>query len=176
MMLDHYAQAVVDFVHSHAAWTAPVAGVLAFAELLAFISLLVPAWAAMVGIGVLIDPMAIAFVPVWLAAAAGAALGDWVSYWAGLKLGPAVAHAWPLSRRPGIIPQGERFVTRWGALGIFIGRFSGPLRASVPLVAGIFAMPYWRFQAANVISALAWAGVLLTLGDVAGAIFRWIWP
>ena len=51
-------------------------------------------------------------------------------------------------------------------LGIFIGRFFGPLRASVPLVAGIFEMPYWRFQIANFTSAFVWAAVLLTLGDV----------
>ncbi len=55
----------------------------------------------------------------------------------------------------------------WGVPGIFIGRFFGPLRAAVPLVAGIFEMPYWHFQAANFISAFVWAGVLLLFGDVA---------
>jgi membrane protein DedA with SNARE-associated domain len=39
------------------------------------------------------------------------------------------------------------------------------LRATVPLAAGIFEMPYWRFQAANVLSALVWSAVLLLLGD-----------
>ncbi len=65
-----------------------------------------------------------------------------------------------------MIPRGEAFIKKWGALGVFIGRFFGPLRASVPLVAGIFEMPYWRFQFANFTSALVWAAVLLTLGDV----------
>ena len=46
----------------------------------------------------------------------------------------------------------------------------------MPLVAGIFAMPYWRFQAANFISAFVWVAMLLTLGDVATAIFKLIWP
>ena len=73
---------------------------------------------------------------------------------------------WPLSQHPTIIPAGEAFVRKWGAFAIFIGRFSGPLRASVPLVAGVFAMPYWRFQVANFTSAFVWAAVLLTLGDV----------
>jgi membrane protein DedA with SNARE-associated domain len=36
-----------------------------------------------------------------------------------------------------------------GLLGIFVGRFSGPLRASVPLIAGILNMPYLPFQIAN---------------------------
>jgi membrane protein DedA with SNARE-associated domain len=79
-----------------------------------------------------------------------------------------------LSRHPQLIPKGEAFITRWGALGIFIGRFSGPLRASVPLVAGVFAMPYWRFQAANFTSAFVWAAVLLTLGDVTSTTIKWL--
>ena len=53
-----------------------------------------------------------------------------------------------------------------GHPGIFIGRFFGPLRASVPLVAGIFAMPFWPFQFANFASAFVWSAVLLTIGDV----------
>jgi membrane protein DedA with SNARE-associated domain len=33
-------------------------------------------------------------------------------------------------------------------------------------VAGIFEMPFWPFQIANVTSAFVWAAVLLTLGDL----------
>jgi membrane protein DedA with SNARE-associated domain len=43
-------------------------------------------------------------------------------------------------------------------------------------VAGIFDMPYWRFQAANFISAFVWVAMLLTLGDVVATIFSLIWP
>jgi membrane protein DedA with SNARE-associated domain len=45
----------------------------------------------------------------------------------------------------------------------------------VPLVAGIFEMPYWRFQLANFSSAFVWAAVLLTLGDIMSMIFAWVW-
>jgi len=173
--LQSFVQVVIDFVHEHEIWAAPIVGALAFGESLAFISLLLPAWAALVGIGVLIGPSGIAFWPVWVAGAIGAALGDWLSYWVGVKLGSAVANVWPLSRHPGLIPQGEAFVRRWGVFAVFVGRFSGPLRASVPLVAGIFAMPYWWFQATNFTSAFVWAGVLLTLGDVVAKVFAWIW-
>jgi membrane protein DedA with SNARE-associated domain len=44
----------------------------------------------------------------------------------------------------------------------------------VPLVAGVFAMPYWRFQIANFTSAFIWAGVLLTLGDVTSTTIKWL--
>lgn len=173
--LEAHAQLIVDFVRVHEAWAAPVVFALAFGESLAFISLLIPAWAALVAIGVLIGSGDLNFWPIWVAGSIGAALGDWLSYWIGVKLGPPVAHVWPLSRHPELIPRGERFVTRWGVLAIYIGRFFGPLRASVPLVAGIFAMPYWRFQIANFTSAFLWAAVLLTLGDVVAKLVKWVW-
>lgn len=163
------------FVRDHAAWAAPIAFVLAFAESLAFISLVVPAWAALVGIGALATANGIGFWQVWIAASLGAALGDWLSYWIGLKLERSVQHMWPLSRHPDLIPRGEAFMKRWGMLGIFIGRFFGPLRASVPLVAGIFEMPYWRFQFANFASAFIWAAALLTIGDAVSFGLRWLW-
>jgi membrane protein DedA with SNARE-associated domain len=171
-----FTQQVVEFARAHEAWAGPIVGVLAFGESLAFISLLIPAWAILVALGTVIGKSGISFWPIWVAGAVGAALGDWLSYWVGLKLGPAVAHVWPLSRHPELIPRGERFVAKWGVLAIFIGRFFGPLRASVPLVAGIFLMPYWRFQGANFISAFVWVAILLTLGDVVATIFSLIWP
>ncbi len=167
-----YFQQLVGFAKTHEAWAAPIVGLLAFGESLAFISLLIPAWGALVAIGAMIGPSGINFWPVWVAGSVGAALGDWLSYWIGVKLGPPVAHMWPLSRHPDLLPRGEAFVKRWGVPAIFIGRFFGPLRAAVPLVAGIFEMPYWSFQFANVTSAFLWAGVLLTLGDVVGKAFK----
>jgi membrane protein DedA with SNARE-associated domain len=174
MDFDQYTQPIIDYVRVHQVWAAPIVFVLCFAESLAFISLLIPAWAVLVGIGAIISASGLNFWPIFIAGSIGAALGDWLSYWVGLKLEDRVYHTWPLSQNPQIIPVGEAFVRRWGALGIFIGRFSGPLRASVPLVAGVFAMPYWRFQVANFTSAFVWTAVLLTLGDVTSTTIKWL--
>jgi membrane protein DedA with SNARE-associated domain len=175
MTIHDYGQDIVAFVREHAAWAPAIMFVLAFMESLAFISLLVPAWGALVAIGALIGPDGISFWPVWVAGALGAALGDWLSYWIGLKIGPPVAHMWPLSNHPQLIPRGEAFVKKWGALSVVVGRFFGPLRAAVPLVAGIFEMPYWRFQIANFGSAFLWAGVLLTIGDTVAKLIGRFW-
>ena len=174
--IDAYFHQIVEFVRVHETWAAPIVFCLAFGESLAFISLLIPAWGALVAIGYLIGPSGINFWPVWIAGALGAACGDWLSYWVGLKAGPSVGKIWPLSRHPDLLPRGERFMKRWGVPGIFIGRFFGPLRASVPLIAGILAMDYWRFQLANFTSALVWAWVLLELGDVVSKAVAWVWP
>lgn len=171
-----YVDQIIAFSREHAVWAPPIVFALAFGESLAFISLLIPAWGALVAIGALIGSSGINFWPVWIAASLGAALGDWLSYWIGQKLEFRVQHIWPLSRHPELIPRGERFVKTWGVAGIFIGRFFGPLRASVPLIAGIFEMPFWRFQIANFLSAFVWAAVLLTLGDGIYEAFKLFWP
>ncbi|MGO3931888.1 DedA family protein [Rhodopseudomonas pseudopalustris] len=165
---------IIDFVREHQAWAAPVVMALAFGESLAFISLVVPAWGALVAIGALIGVSGISFWPVWLAGAAGAALGDWLSYWFGYRYKDNVAQIWPLSKFPGLLLRGEAFVQKWGVPSIFIGRFFGPLRASVPLAAGIFEMPFWSFQIANVLSALVWSAVLLLFGDGLSIAANWI--
>jgi membrane protein DedA with SNARE-associated domain len=175
MDLQAIVQQTVDFVRNNEVWAAPIVFALAFGESLAFISLLIPAWGALVAIGALISSSDISFWPIWIAASLGAAAGDWLSYWVGLKLEYTVAHVWPLSRHPDFIPRGEAFMKKWGVPGIFIGRFFGPLRASVPLIAGIFEMPFWRFQVANFSSALVWAAVLLTIGDVISKAVKWVW-
>jgi membrane protein DedA with SNARE-associated domain len=173
--IEAYSQQILDFIRVNQAWAPPIVMLLAFGESLAFISLLIPAWAALVGIGALISAGQINFWPIWVAASIGAALGDWLSFWIGRKLEHTAQNVWPLSRHPELIPKGEAFMKKWGTAGIFIGRFFGPLRASVPLVAGIFHMPFWRFQIANVTSAFVWAAVLLTLGDVFAKGVKWIW-
>ena len=168
--MEQYVQAVIEFVRANQIWAIPIVGLLAFAELLAFMSLIVPAWAALVGIGALIGLGGLEFVPIWIAAAVGAALGDWLSYWLGFTFKDRIAQIWPLSRYPDLLPKGEALIRRFGVFAVAIGRFFGPLRASVPLVAGIFVMPWWPFQIANFGSAFVWAAVLLAPGALG---FSW---
>src|SRR5436853_3161927 len=107
MSIEDYGHQVVEFVRAHEAWAAPIVFALAFGESLAFVSLILPAWAALVGIGALLGAGGIDFVPVWVAGAVGAALGDWLSYWVGTKFKTSVANVWPLSRHPQLLPRGE---------------------------------------------------------------------
>src|SRR5471032_951570 len=93
--MEDFGRALADFVRDHQVWAAPIVLVLAFGESLAFISLLIPAWGALVAIGALIGVSGISFWPVWLAGALGAALGDWVSYWFGFRFKEHVAEMWP---------------------------------------------------------------------------------
>ena len=91
--IEAYSQQILEFIRVNQAWAPPVVMLLAFGESLAFISLLLPAWAALVGIGALISAGQINFWPIWVAASIGAALGDWLSYWIGRKLEHTAQHA-----------------------------------------------------------------------------------
>ncbi len=138
-----YAHQIVEFVHDHEAWAAPVVFALAFGESLAFISLLIPAWAALVGIGVLIasgDLELLADLGGGLARRGVRRLAVLLDRRQARSAGGAHLAAVAPSRSD---PDGRALREDVGACSaIFIGRFFGPLRASVPLVAGIFAMPY----------------------------------
>jgi len=96
----------------------------------------------------------------------GAALGDWVSYAIGFHLKERAHHVWPLSRRPELLPQAEAFFRRYGMLSVVLCRFFSPLRATVPLLCGVFEMPALRFQVANWLSAPIWAFALLAPGGL----------
>jgi len=153
------------FIQAHAAWAAPIVFVLAFLKALAFVSLVVPGMTILLTIGALIGAAHIPFLPIWIAISIGAALGDWVSYAIGYRLKDRARHIWPLSRKPELLPRAESFFARWGAMSVVLCRFISPLRATIPLLCGIFEMPFWPFQVANWFSAFLWAGTLLAPGS-----------
>jgi membrane protein DedA with SNARE-associated domain len=161
-----YSDAVLAFVREYRALMPIVVFILAFGESLAFVSLIFPFWGMLVALGALVGASgSLDFWLVMTAAAVGAALGDWLSYWLGYHYHDQIARMWPLNRYPDLLPKGRKFFDKWGAWAIVIGRFSGPLRASVPIVAGAVEMPAMTFQIANWTSAFLWAFVLLAFGD-----------
>lgn len=164
MDIDALRTTTLAFVEAHKAWTPLIAGGLAFCESIAVLSLFVPATVILVGVGALVGGADIAFWPVVIGAAFGAALGDWISYEAGHWLGPGAKTKWPLRHYPDLFAKAEAFIGRWGLAAVAFGRFFGPARALVPLLAGILGLSRLPFQAANITSALVWAFVLLAPG------------
>jgi membrane protein DedA with SNARE-associated domain len=166
------AQSLIGFIQDHAAWAVPIAFTLGFLKALAFVTMVVPGITIMLAMGTLVGASGIEFVPVWIAVSIGSGLGDWVSYAIGYRLKDRARGIWPLSRHPEWLPRGERFFRRWGAMSVVLCRFFSPLRATVPLLCGIFEMPMLPFQIANWSSAFLWAGVLLAPGSFLGHLVR----
>lgn len=154
----------LHFVQEHQNWALPVIFILAFCESLAFISLLVPATVILIGVGTLVGAGALSFFWVWLFSSLGAILGDTISYYFGKHYHDAILHLWPLSNHPKLIENGKDFFYKYGAASVFIGRFFGPFRAIVPLIAGITLMPNWLFNLANITSGLLWSFAILAPG------------
>lgn len=164
---------ITVFIEQNRALAAPIVLLLAFGESIAFISLVLPFWGMLVAIGAAVGLWSAEFFLVWVAASVGAALGDWVSYWLGYRFHDRIARMWPLSRYPDLMPKGHAFFEKYGMWAIVLGRFSGPLRASVPLVAGATEMNRVKFQIANWSSAFLWAFVLMVFGGGIGEVLSW---
>ncbi|GGF60596.1 cytochrome o ubiquinol oxidase [Azorhizobium oxalatiphilum] len=158
---------VLAFVEQHQQWAAPIVFALAFGESLAVLSIFIPATVLLLGIGALIEASGLSFWPIWMAASLGAILGDTVSYIIGYYFKDGVKRMWPLSRHPEMVAQAESFFARYGVWGVAVGRFFGPARAVVPLLAGILAMRQIPFQIANIGSAFAWSFAMLAPGAAA---------
>ena len=162
---------MIAFIQAHVAWVVPITFLLSFFKSLAFVSLVVPSSLVVAAIGALVGMSEVEVWPVWLAISVGAALGDWVSYAVGYRLKDRVRQMWPFSRRPYLIPRGERFFQRWGAMSVVLCRFFSPLRATVPLLCGVFEMPFLVFQIANWTSAFLWGAVILAVGMGVARVF-----
>lgn len=160
MSVSDFVAAVVDFVRTHQDWAAPIAFLVAFAESFCFVSIVWPGTSILVGITALLAASGASnalILPSVLAATAGGAVGYALSYWIGRYFKDHVPHIWPFRTRPELIRHGEQFFARYGGWGVFIGHFVGPVRAVIPVVAGMFNMPHLTFQIANVSSAFIWA-------------------
>jgi membrane protein DedA with SNARE-associated domain len=166
--MDDIVQPTLAFVAAHAHWAAAIMFVTAFGESFAFLSLLFPGTTLLIAAGTLMSGGTLPYAPVLIGAVGGATLGDSVSYWIGRRFGGGIARLWPFSRNPEMLPSGIRFFARHGGKSVFIGRFFGPMRAVIPLAAGMMRMPRAWFWFANVASALVWAPMLLFAGDAVG--------
>jgi len=166
--MEDIAQPILDFIKQHQSWAIAVMFVTGFIESSAFISLLFPGATLLVTAGALIKTGVLPHQPVVVGAILGAALGYWVSYSIGNNFGGGIARFWPFTRNLELLPSGIRFFERHGGKSVFIGRFYGPIRAIIPLAAGIMCMPRHRFWIANITSALVWAPMLLFAGDAVG--------
>ncbi|MCU0953455.1 MAG: VTT domain-containing protein [Hyphomicrobium sp.] len=160
MNLQELVEPIVEFVRTHEEWAVPMAFLVAFAESFCFLSILWPGTAILVGITALLAASGAdqsILVPAIVAAGLGGTLGYAVSYWIGLYFKDSIPNIWPFKNKPELIRHGENFFEKWGGWGVFLGHFFGPVRAIIPVVAGMFRMRQLPFQIANAASAFIWA-------------------
>jgi len=157
---------ITDTARSHPYWAFPIAFTVAFSESFVGLSFVVPGTILLVTLGGVISAAHISLFPAWLGAVLGSILGDWISWWIGFHYHHKIVHSWVFRRFEEEIEKALHLFHRWGSWAIFIGRFMGPLRATVPLVAGMSELEFWPFMIANALSALIWAYALLAGVDI----------
>ncbi len=141
---------------------------IALVESLALVGLLVPGVVLITATASMAGHQELSVAAMMGAAFLGAAIGDGLSFWLGYTQRERVTELWPLSRYPEWLAQGARFFHRHGALSVFLGRFVGPVRPVIPLIAGMLHMPPRRFALANLVSAALWAPAYVLPGYLLG--------
>ncbi len=166
--MEDLTQLLLGFIREHESWAIAAMFITGFGESFAFLSLLFPGTTLLIAAGTLMKGGTLPYLPVILGSVLGAVLGDSASYWIGRRFDDRIARLWPFSRNPQLLPNGIQFFEQHGGKSVFIGRFFGPIRAVIPLAAGIMRMPRRRFWIANIGSAVVWAPMLLLVGDAVG--------
>ncbi len=123
----------------------------------AFLGLVIPGEAAVLGAGALAARGELALVPAIAVVVVGAVVGDTIGYSVGKRFGGSpqsgpLARVWSCQRMVRV----RTFLDKHGRNTVFLARFVGFFRALVPFAAGAVRMPYRPFLAYNVAGALTW--------------------
>lgn len=159
----------IDWMQAHPHWAGFATFLISIAESLAVIGLLIPGTIVMGAIGSLVGSGVLPSLNIVLWASAGAIVGDGISYWLGYHYHGHIREMWPFRSMPRLMQKGETFFLKHGGKSVFLGRFIGPIRPIIPVIAGMMNMPPWRFTLANVTSAITWAPAYMLPGYLIGA-------
>jgi membrane protein DedA with SNARE-associated domain/membrane-associated phospholipid phosphatase len=162
-------QALTDWLSLHPHWLAFALFITAFTESLALAGIVVPGVALLFAIAAFAGQTAMPLMQALIWAGTGAIAGDCFSFALGRLFHGRLDTLWPLKYYPGFITKGERFFRAHGGKSVIIGRFVGPVRPVIPLIAGAFRMPWRRFLSFNLASAVGWAPVYILPGYLVGS-------
>jgi membrane protein DedA with SNARE-associated domain/membrane-associated phospholipid phosphatase len=165
-----YIHPIIQYLHLHPHWGGIITFFIALIESLAIIGTVIPGSVTMTAIGVLIGTNVLPAGPTILWAIFGAYCGDCISYWFGAHYKNKIRSMWPFKKYGHWLDKGEAFFKRHGGKSVVIGRFAGPVRSVVPMVAGLLDMPVVRFLFVTFITAILWAFVYMTPGILIGAL------
>jgi membrane protein DedA with SNARE-associated domain/membrane-associated phospholipid phosphatase len=164
--------ALLTYIAAHPHAALAIVFLVAFLESVALIGTVIPAAIVMFAAGALIGSGTLDLWTTLGLATMGAILGDGLSYELG-RIFSRQIKTWRIFKRyADAFNRAENFIQRHGGKSILFARFLGPLRASVPLVAGIACLPRIRFYLVNIGSAMVWAPVHILPGVLFGASMR----
>ncbi len=139
-----------------------------FLESFALLGLLIPGVVVLFSLTALAQHADIGLIPLLITGAIGGFIADICSFLIGARLQNNL-HQWPwLKRHENWLNQGQWFIRKWGWLSVIIGRFLGPIRPVIPLVAGSLGMKKTLFVPLSGFTVLFWAPAYLLPGYYTG--------
>jgi membrane protein DedA with SNARE-associated domain/membrane-associated phospholipid phosphatase len=167
--MESHLQELIAYFSEHSAVALAAVFAAAALEALALIGTVIPGSSVVFIGGVLVGLNVLD--PWWtiLASMAGAVLGDGLSYWLGHHYQERLLAVWPLRNYRALFDRGRTYFAANGGKSVFFGRFLTPVRAIVPVIAGMSGMPPVLFYWMNVASALAWSVAHILPGVLFGA-------
>lgn len=175
-MFDMITGDLLSWLGEHRQWLGWCIFLIALLESLAIAGLLVPGVVLLVATTAMAGAWGMPLISVMGWAFAGAVVGDMLSFSLGRLFHQDIRRLGLFRRNPHWIGRGESFFRRYGMLSILLGRFVGPIRPIIPMIAGMLDMATWRFVLVNLVSALAWAPVYVIPGYAAGHAAAWTVP
>ncbi|KTD60208.1 Legionella secretion system protein Y [Legionella sainthelensi] len=164
-----YVQPLTDWLQQNPHWSLFITFLISLTESLAIIGSIVPGSVTMTAIGILAGSGIMRVDLTLLAAILGAVAGDSLSYALGYYYSEQLIDMWPFKKYPKWLQYGKDFFKAHGGKSVLVGRFVGPLRSIIPVIAGILHMKQWHFLVANVLSAIGWSLLYVMPGVVLGA-------
>jgi len=102
----------------------------------------------------------------------GAIIGDFLGYLLGYSSAKWIGNRRMINRK--LLHRGERFFKRHGNKSIFLGRFLGPIRGIIPLIAGLAKMKRRSFIWWDIVSATSWALISVFGGYFSGTVIFYV--
>lgn len=168
-IFSNYVQPLTFWLYDHPHLALMMTFLISFTESLAIIGSIIPGSVTMTAIGILAGSGVMRIDLTFIFAVLGAVAGDSMSYLLGYTFSHRLTQLWPFSRYPKWLNYGKEFFTKHGGKSVLIGRFVGPLRSIIPVIAGMLHMRRWHFLLANIASAIGWAILYVMPGVLIGA-------
>jgi membrane protein DedA with SNARE-associated domain len=159
-------KALTDLSDRLGAWTYLLVAALAFLETGAFVGLVAPGETAVILGGVVAAKGQVSLEAMLVIAWAAAALGDFVSFTLGGRLGRRfmLSHGPRLGITAPRLVRVEQFFDRHGAKAILAGRFVGLVRAVAPFLAGASGMRLRAFLPWSLLGTAVWSATFVLVG------------
>ncbi|MSR40393.1 MAG: DedA family protein [Phycisphaerales bacterium] len=159
---------LAEFVRDYGVWTYVLLFAIVFCETGLVVLPLLPGDSLLFAMGAIaaigdLDVRLIALI-IFVAALAG----DNLNYRVGRIIGPRAFSGKMRWLKKSHLERTQQFFDKHGTKAIILARFAPVVRTFAPFVAGVGAMPYWRFLLSSVIGATLWVVLFVGAGYLFG--------